>query len=152
MCNRSLLGTLGRVTLKPYYFSISLHSWNGTSGQAQREYSSQSWVRRDTKFSHLIRLYWNSCLKCNTVVLPSLWCWARQIQWEGSYFNRNPSYKINFICPEALTINWMILVFLEFQCSLVRIYLFISKQHLLFTVYDADHMANFLGLASHIPK
>lgn len=81
------------ITLKLCYFSISSCSQNRISSQAQQEYHFQSWVRQDRKFSHLISLYWNNCLKF------ILWCYPVYdaewdiIQWEGNYFNGNLSYK-----------------------------------------------------------
>lgn len=96
------------------------------SGQAQQEYNFQSWVRQDRKFSHLIILYWDNCLKF------MLWCYPVYdaewdiIQWEGNYFNRNLSCKIISICLEILNIQWVILVFLEFVRLLMFIYLIIN--------------------------
>lgn len=95
-------------------FSVSLYGWNGSSGQAQQEYNFQSCVRQDRKFSHLVSLYWNNCLKF------ILWCYPVYdaewdiIQGEGNSFNRNLSNKTNSICLEVLSINWVILIFLEF--------------------------------------
>lgn len=101
--------------LRNCYFSISSCSQNGISSQTQQEYHFQSWVRQDRKFSHLIGLYWNNCLKF------ILWCYPVYdaewdiIQWEGNYFNGNLSYKIKSICSEAfLRIYSTILVILGF--------------------------------------
>lgn len=149
---------MGWITLKPYYFAISLHSWKWTSGQPQQEYNFQSRVRQDRKFSHLISLYWNNCLKF------ILWCYPVYdaewdiIQWEGNYFNRNLSYKINSVCLGVLSINWVIfsifriLVFSRSYLLCLFTYLF-QNNHLLFTIYGADHIwLTFLQARSKVVK
>lgn len=123
------------------------------SGQAQQEYNFQSWVRQDRKFSHLIILYWNNCLKF------ILWCypvydaeWDR-IQWEGNYFNRNLSWKIISICLEIY--KYQVSDFGIFRiCSLVNVYLIINfKTSFFFTIYGADHIwLTSLGLKARCQR